>query len=151
MAGTVALAAACATAPPVVTAPVAPRHPEFVFPAAPATTSRVTLDRLTRGWRLLQADDFAAADREFGAVLSTSRDFAPARAAAGYLELARRRVPEAIAHFDAASPAARPYAPALVGRGLALLDARREEDALASFEQGQAAADKRRRIRAGRG
>lgn len=130
-----ALVAGCAPPPPVVTTPVAPRHPEFVFPAPPPGTPAATTERLARGWRLLQADDLAAADREFSAVLSAQRDFAPARTAAGYVELARRRATEALGQFDAASPAGRPYAPALVGRGLTLLDTRREEEALAALEQ----------------
>lgn len=128
------LTGACATAPAVVTAPTAPRHPEFVFPAAPAGTPQAMADRLTRGWHLLQANDLSAAEKEFAAAMGPSRDFAPARAAAGYVELARRRTSEALAQFDAATTAARPYAPALVGRGLALIDASRDEEALASFE-----------------
>lgn len=134
-----ALAVACAPPPAVVTTPAAPQHPDFVFPAAPEGTPKATLDRLARGWRLLQANDLAAADREFTAVLSANRDFAPARAAAGYAALAQERASEAVAQFDQASPAGRPYAPALVGRGLALLALTREEDALASFEAALAA------------
>lgn len=129
------LVVGCTPPPPIVTAPAAPRHPEFVFPAPPPGTPPATVERLTRGWHLLQGGDLGAADREFGAVLTANRDFAPARTAAGYLELARRRTSEALGQFDAASPSARPYAPALVGRGLTLLDARRDEDALAPLEQ----------------
>jgi tetratricopeptide (TPR) repeat protein len=135
VAATWAFAVACAPPPPVVTAPVAPRHPEFVFPAPPPGTPPATVERLTRGWHLLQADDLGAADREISAVLSANQEFAPAHAAAGYLELARRRPAEALGRFDAASPASRPYAPALVGRGLTLLAARRDEEALPAFEQ----------------
>ncbi len=134
-----ALAVACAPAPPVVTTPAAPQHPDFVFPVVPEGTPKATLDRLARGWRLLQANDLAAADREFAAVLSATRDFAPARAAAGYAALAQERASDAVAQFDQASPAGRPYVPALVGRGLALLALTREEDALASFEAALAA------------
>lgn len=134
------LLAACAPPPPVATAPVAPQHPEFVFPATPEGTPKATVDRLARGWRLLQANDAGAAEREFAAVLTTARDFAPARAAAGYAALAQKRSADALPHFEAASPAGRPYAPALVGRGLALLDLGRDEEALTSFE-GAAAID----------
>ncbi len=139
LAALLALMVACAPPPVVVTTPVTPQHPDFVFPAAPAGTPQTTVDRLARGWRLLQANDLAAADREFAAVLTANRDFAPARTAAGYTALAQKRASDAVAHFDAASPAARPYAPALVGRGLALLALTREEDALASFEAALAA------------
>lgn len=128
------LAASCAPPPLVVAPPAAPLHPEYVFPAVPPGTPPALAERLTRGWWLLQANDLAAADREFGAALTGNRDFAPARTAAGYVDLARRRIAEAIAHFDAATPAARPYAPALVGRGLALIDDGRDDAALASFE-----------------
>lgn len=129
-----AFAVSCAPPPPVVAPPAAPMHPEYVFPAAPSGTPPALVDRLTRGWRLLQANDLAAADREFAAALTTNRDFAPARAGTGYVELARRRTNEAVSHFDAASPAGRPYAPALVGRGLALIESGRADTALASFE-----------------
>jgi tetratricopeptide (TPR) repeat protein len=139
LAALLALVVACAPPPAVVTVPTTPQHPDFLFPAAPEGTPAATVDRLARGWRLLQANDLAAADREFAAVLSTNRDFAPARAAAGYTALAQKRASDAVAQFDAASPAGRPYAPALVGRGLALLALTREEDALASFEAALAA------------
>lgn len=129
-----ALVVACTPPPAVVTTPATPQHPDFVYPATPEGTPKATADRLARGWRLLQANDLAAADREFAAVLSTNRDFAPARAAAGYTALAQKRAGDAVAQFDAATPAGKPYAPALVGRGLALLALTREEEALASFE-----------------
>lgn len=136
-----AAGAACAPPPPVVTAPVAPQHPEYVFPAAPEGTPKALADRLARGWRLLQSSDAPAAAREFATMVSGNRDFAPARAAAGYAALAQGHAEDALPHFSAASPAGRAYAPALVGRGLALLDLGREEDALASFE-GALAADR---------
>ncbi len=139
LAALLVLAVACAPPPVAVITPTTPQHPDFVFPAAPPGTPQTTVDRLARGWRLLQANDLAAADREFAAVLTANRDFAPARTAAGYTALAQTRASDAVAHFDAASPAARPYAPALVGRGLALLALTREEDALASFEAALAA------------
>jgi len=140
LAALLGLTIACAPPPPVVTMPVVPQHPEYIFPATPAGTPKATVDRLARGWRLLQANDVPAAEREFAAVLDANGDFAPARTASGYAALARHRAAEALPHFEAASPAARPYAPALVGRGLALIDLAREEEALASFE-GALAAD----------
>ncbi len=135
----VACLTACATAPPPVTAPTTPQHPEFVFPVTPEGTAPVTADRLTRGWYRLQANDLTGAEREFSAVLSTERDFAPALTAMGYVALARRQPADAVTRFEAASPPARPYAPALVGRGLADLEAGREETALASLEAALAA------------
>jgi tetratricopeptide (TPR) repeat protein len=128
------VASSCARPTPVVAPPAAPLHPEYVFPMAPADAPRAAVDRVSRGWLLLQANDLAAAEREFSAALTANRDFWPARTAAGYVELARRRTSEALAHFEAASPASRPYAPALVGRGLALIEAGRSDEALASLE-----------------
>ena len=127
-------AASCTPAPPVVLAPAVPAHPDFVFPAAPPGTPPATLERLERGWRLLQSDDDAGAEREFAAVLSANRDFTPALAGQGYVALARQRPDDALAAFDRATAAQTGYAPALVGRGLALLAAGRDDEALASFE-----------------
>ncbi|MGE0361500.1 MAG: tetratricopeptide repeat protein [Vicinamibacterales bacterium] len=135
----VILAAGCAPPPPVVPMPAVPAHPDFVFPAAPPDTPPATLQLLDRGWRLLQSDDVAAAEREFAAVLRTRRAFAPALAGQGYVELARRRADEAVGAFDRAVAAQPAYAPALVGRGLALLAAGRDDEALAGFEAALAA------------
>ena len=132
-------AASCAPAAPVTTVPAAPRFPEFVYPEPPPGTARTTADRLARGWRLLQANEVGAAEREFGAILKTAAAFAPAQAASGYVELARARPGNALPHFDAALPADSAYAPALVGRGLALLATGRDADALGSFEAALAA------------
>jgi hypothetical protein len=133
------VAASCAPKAPVVAVPTAPQYPHFVYPAPPPGTPPATAERLARGWRLLQANDLAGADREFTAMLKASAAFAPARAGAGYVALARQRPAEALPHFEAALPAGGAFAPALVGRGLALLGAGRDEDALASFEAAWAA------------
>ncbi len=132
-------AASCAKPAPPVVVPTAPQYPDFVYPAPPPNTPQATADRMVRGWRLLQANDLASAEREFGALLKTAAGFAPAAAGAGYVELARRRPAEALPRFDAALPQGQNYAPALVGRGLAQLDLGRGEDALASFEAAHAA------------
>lgn len=135
-----AVVVSCAPAPRVSTAPTAPQFPDFVFPAPPPDTPAATVDRLTRGWRLLQANDVTAADREFAAVLKASSEFPPAKTAVGYVELARQRPGQALPHFEAALPGGRgAYAPALVGRGLALIATGRDEDALGSFEAALAA------------
>ena len=126
--------ASCATAPPPATVPTAPQYPDFVYPAPPPTAPKATADRMARAWRLLQANDLSAAEREFGAILKTAAAFAPAAAGAGYVELARQRPGDALPRFDAALPAGSDYPPALVGRALALLALGRDEDALASFE-----------------
>lgn len=133
------LVSRCATAPPPAVVPAAPQYPDFVFPAPPAGTAAPLAERLSRAWRLLQASDLAAADREYAALVKGAAGFPAAAAGAGYVELARKRPAEALPHFDAALPAGQTYAPALVGRGLALLALGRDEDALASFEAAHAA------------
>jgi tetratricopeptide (TPR) repeat protein len=125
---------ACAPPPPVVLAPVTPAHPDFVFPAAPPGTPPATLERLDRGWRLLQSNDAEAAEREFAALLRANREFAPAATGQGYVELVRRRTDQALESFERATAAAPNYAPALVGRGLTLLGAGKEDEALTAFE-----------------
>ncbi len=135
----VMLAAACAPAPPVVVAPTTPSHPEFIFPTAPPGTPPATLERLERGWRLLQSDNVAGAEREFAGVLRGSASFSPALTGQGYVELARQRPAEALAAFDRAAAAQTGYAPALVGRALALLAGGKDDDALAAFEAALAA------------
>lgn len=134
LAGAALVAAGCAGTPPPAVAPVTPQHPEFVFPAAAPGTPATTVDRLTRGWQRLQANDLGAAEKEFQAIDGAQRETPPAQAALGYVELARRRPDAAIPHFEAASPAGHPYGPALVGRGLAELEAHRDEAALTAFE-----------------
>ncbi len=135
----IAVTAACAPPPPVVVAPTSPAHPDFVYPAAAPGTPPATLERLDRGWRLLQSSDPAAAEREFATLLRANRSFAPALAGQGYVELARRRSDEALTAFDRAAAVAPGYAPALVGRALTLLGAGRDDDALAAFEAALAA------------
>lgn len=131
-------AASCAPTVAPVIVPTAPHYPDFVYPAPPPNTPQATADRLARGWRLLQANDLPAAEREFGALLKAAGGFAPAAAGAGYVELARRRPGDALPRFAVALPAGQNYAPALVGRGLAQLELGRVEEALASFEAAHA-------------
>ena len=137
--GLLAVAAACAPPPPVVLAPGAPAHPDFVFPVAPPGTPTATVQRLDRGWRLLQSNDAAGAEREFAGLLRGGAPFLPAVAAQGYVELARRRPAEALAAFDRVTAVQTTYAPALVGRALALLADGKDDDALAGFEAALAA------------
>jgi tetratricopeptide (TPR) repeat protein len=135
----VGAAAACAPPPPVVVAPAMPAHPDFLFPGAPPGTPPATLERLDRGWRLLQSDDVAGAEREFAALLRANRSFTPAVAGQGYVELARGRPAEALTAFERATSGEAAYAPALVGRALALLAAGRHDEALTGFEAALAA------------
>ena len=119
------------------TAPVvagAPKHPEFVFPIAPAGTLPAQAARLDRGWQYLQADDHRNAEREFTAALKQQPSFYPADAAMGYLLLARGNEKEAVTAFDRVLQTDAVYVPALIGRGQTFLAMERDADALASFE-----------------
>lgn len=130
----VATCAACATnpAPPM---PASLAHPEFVYPAVPAGLADAAAgDRIERGWRLLQADDLRNADREFSVAIERIPGLFPARTGLGYVALARRDAPAAVAAFEDALGTAPAYVPALVGRGQALLALGRDADALTAFE-----------------
>ncbi len=134
------LAACAPKSAPVLPAPGAPRFPEFVFPAAPASLgppAAVAAHEL--GWQWLQAGDLRAADRNFTAALRLAPAFYPAETGMGYLALARKDNKEAATHFDRALAANPAYAPALAGRGEALLTLGQREQALASFEAAIAA------------
>jgi tetratricopeptide (TPR) repeat protein len=117
----------------------APRHPEFVFPAAPEGVPAEFKARIERGWQYLQSDDFRSAQREFSAVLSRQAAFAPAETAMAYVELARKNEKDAVERFDRALSSEAAYVPALIGRGQALLELQRDAEALASFEAAMAA------------
>ena len=126
--------AACApkAAPPVAVG--APKHPEFMFPAAPDGTPAAQVARLDRGWQFLQINDTRGAEREFAAALKQQAAFYPADAALAYVALARGNEADAVTRFERALATEAAYVPALVGRGQALLAVDRVGDALASFE-----------------
>lgn len=115
--------------------PAAPRHPDFLYPeVTDAAVLGQVAGQIERGWRYLQADNLKNAEREFAGVLKAAPGSAAARAALGYVELARQAFAGAVTEFDRALEAERVYVPALVGRGQALLALGRDSDALASFE-----------------
>ncbi len=119
---------------------MAPRFPEFVYPAIPGElVPRVDPARHDAAWQALQRGDLQAAERAFAGLLAREPGFYPAETGLGYVELARPAAERALAHFDAALARAPQYAPALAGRGEALLLSDRVEDALASFEAAAAA------------
>lgn len=127
------LVPACAPkAVPVVVG--APKHPEFIFPAAPDGAPAAQVSRVNRGWQFLQAGDLRNADREFTAALRQEATFHPAETALAYVELARGDEQAATERFERALAVDEEYVPALVGRGQALLELDRAGDALASFE-----------------
>lgn len=129
----VVLSGCAEKAPPVVVSG-APKHPDFVFPAAPEGTPATLTARLDRGWTYLQLDDHRNAEREFAAALKQQPSFYPAETALAYLAMARSNEKDAAARFDRALQADQAYVPALIGRGQVLLELDRTADALASFE-----------------
>ncbi len=122
---------AAKTVTPVVTAP---KHPDFVFPAAAPGAAPALVAGVERGWQFMQAGDFRNAERELTRALKTSPQSVNAETALGYLELARGDAGDALPIFDRALSRDPKYASALAGRGYALMDLKREGDALASFE-----------------
>ena len=136
-----AFAAGCATRtvpPPPL--PAALRYPEFMYPGVPQPLGNAdAAGRVDRGWRFLQNDDLASADREFAEALRRIPALYPARAGAAYVALARRDYVRALDGFDAVLPAAPMYVPALVGRGQTLLALKRDAAAIEAFEAALAA------------
>ena len=145
-------AVACAPrAAPVPPAPAVARHPEFVFPAVPASLQRAPgVEHIDRGWRYLQNDDLRNASREFAAALKQNPGLFPAQTGEAYVSLARGEHEPAVRAFDVALKTDSTYVPALVGRGQALLALNREAEALAAFEAALAVdatlTDVRRRV-----
>jgi len=134
------VAGACATAPPPVVAPGAPRYPDYVFPAVGGEgTDADTLARHDGAWQALQAGDLRTAERGFSDIVQRIPGFYPSETGLGYVELAREAYDDALAWFDSVLARAPGYAPALAGRGEALLAEDRPEDALAAFEAALAA------------
>ena len=126
------LSACAAKAPPAL--PTALKYAEFMYPAVPAELrSPADAEQVDRGWRYLQNDDLAAADREFAAALKRSPALYPALAGRGYVAVARKDYDAAVADFDGVLKVAPRYVPALVGRGQSLLALKREADALSAF------------------
>lgn len=130
-----ALAAGCAAraAPPAL--PSVLKYPEFLYPAVPTSLEMARgAARIDRGWRFLQNDDLANADREFSTALKEAPALYPAQAGAGYAAIARGDHAAALERFDAALAADARYLPALVGRGQSLLALKRDDEARAAFE-----------------
>jgi tetratricopeptide (TPR) repeat protein len=134
-----ALLAACAPKTAVVTAPGAPRYPEFVFPAAPEAPPAEVLAEHQAGWNLLQSGDARGAERRFSAVLKLAPEFYPARVGAAYVALSKKDYKAALSHFDEALAVNPSYAPALAGKGQTWLAMGDRTQALAAFDAALAA------------
>jgi tetratricopeptide (TPR) repeat protein len=118
--------------------PSAARYPDFSFPDIPTALSSPELDARHQGaWNALQAGDLRLAEREFTSLASGA--YYPAAAGLGYVHLARKDFPKAVAAFDRALAASAAYVPALLGKGEALLGQNEQALALAVFEQALAA------------
>lgn len=132
------LATVAACAPKPLPAPVvvsAPKFPDFIVPAVPASLAGTpAAANQDRGWRFLQAGDFKNAEREFESALKTTPAFYPAENALGYLELARKDPKAALPHFDRALEAGAPDLSGLMGKSQALLALNRENEVLPVLE-----------------
>ena len=94
--------AACATSPPPVVAPGAPRYPDYVFPEAGGELGDAeTLARHDRAWQALQAGDLGTAERGFAELLRRAPGFYPAETGLGYVDVAAEAYDDALARFDA--------------------------------------------------
>lgn len=120
-------------------APGAPRHPEFVFPAAVDALPARLLEEHQAAWQTLQAGDARGAERRYGALLKRAPDFYPAHAGLGYVAVSRNNLKAAIGHFEQALAGNPAYAPALAGKGQAHLALGERGPALASFDAALAA------------
>jgi len=135
----VVLICASACAPKTVPAPVvtAPKFPDYIRPAVPtAFNGSPAAENASRGWAFLQAGELKTAEREFAAALKAEPAFYPAETSLGWVELARKDIKAALAHFDRALELNPQPGDASVhiGRGQALLALNREGDAIAAFE-----------------
>jgi tetratricopeptide (TPR) repeat protein len=124
---------------PTVTPAGAPRHPEFVFPAATPPPDASTLQEHETAWQLLQAGDTRNAERRYNALLKRVPTFYAAHVGLGYVALARNDASEALEHFDRALAVDPGYAPGLAGKGQAYLAMNQRDQALASFDAALAA------------
>ena len=130
----IALLSACA--PKVVPLPTvtAPKYPDFIQPAIPATFSGSPVaTSQSRGWTFLQAGDLKSAEREFTIALKAIPAFYPADDGLGYVALANKDAKAALAHFEHTLEQQTADVSAMVGRGQALLALNRTADALAAF------------------
>jgi tetratricopeptide (TPR) repeat protein len=107
----------------------------------PAYANDPAAESASRGWTFLQNADFKDAEREFAAALKTTPSFYPAETSLGYVELARKDLKAALAHFDRALELNPKHddVSAYLGRGQALLGLNREGEAIGAFEAAIAA------------
>lgn len=134
-----AVVAGCAPKTVAPAAPGAPRHPEFVYPAAAEAIPEALREAHEAAWQTLQAGDTRGAERRFAAMVKGDPAFYPAHAGLGYVAMARDNRKGAIGHFDRALAVNPAYAPALAGKGQAHLALGERGAALTSFDAALAA------------
>ena len=135
----VLLAAACAKKAPPSATPLAPKYPEFLYPAPAAEAPSRDQEEQQAAWNALQSGQLGDAERRLTKLLTRSPGSPSVVASLGYVALARRDYDRAISRFDAALSGTPALAPALVGRGLGYAELGRPRDAIASFEAAQQA------------
>lgn len=130
----IALLSACAPKISPLPTVTAPKYPDFIQPAIPASYSASPVaTSQSRGWTFLQAGDLKNAEREFSVALAAVPAFYPAEDGLGYVALANKDAKDAVAHFDRAIGEQATDVSALVGRGQALMALNRTADALTAF------------------
>ena len=140
----------CAPTPTPI-APGVSQFPDFLFPKVPdSMVNSPVVSEHIEAWRRLQAGDLLSATAGFSEVLSVNEMFYPAEAGLGYVDIAARRLDDALDRFDSVLEDVPEYAPAWVGRGETLLASGREAEAMLAYESALVAdsnlSDVRRRI-----
>ena len=121
--------AGCAPTPTPI-APGVSQFPDFLFPKVPdSMVNSPVVSEHIEAWRRLQAGDLLSATAGFSEVLSANEMFYPAEAGLGYVDIAARRLDDALERFGSVLEDVPEYAPAWVGRGETLLAAGREAEA----------------------
>ena len=137
--------------PPTPVAPGVSQFPNFLFPRVPESMVDLpVVSEHIEAWRRLQAGDLPSATAGFSEVLSGNGMFYPAETGLGYVDIAARRLDDALGRFGSVLEDVPGYAPAWVGRGEALLASGREAEAMSAYESALVAdsklSDVRRRI-----
>ena len=137
--------------PPTPVAPGVSQFPNFLFPRVPESMVDLpVVSEHIEAWRRLQAGDLPSATAGFSEALSGNGMFYPAETGLGYVDIAARRLDDALERFGSVLEDVPGYAPAWVGRGEALLASGREAEAMSAYESALVAdsklSDVRRRI-----
>jgi tetratricopeptide (TPR) repeat protein len=142
--------AGCASNPkPPVSAPGAPRFPDYPRLEIPANL-RVSPEILTRhetAWHRLQAGDLRNAGRDYNDVLKQSDTFYPAEAGLGFVALAGREFKQAAARFSSTLAKNERYLPAWLGMAEAQVGLGHDAEAIGAMERALEIDPKRETLR----